>query len=94
MLADVVFDKLENLPSLREGWVRLIHRCVADERVDNIKENGLKIDKEDLKVAKARIKQHLRQNKKDEPKKSAEAEKIATNLSLLKSAENQKAFEI
>lgn len=46
MIGNVVFDRLESLPSLREGWVRLVHRCVADWRVDNIKKNGLIFNKQ------------------------------------------------
>ena len=39
----VEYDKLEKLPSLKKGWVRLVHRCVMGngENVRNIKANGL-----------------------------------------------------
>lgn len=39
---DIKFDKLKDLPSLREGWVRLVHRCVSkDGSVESIKQRGL-----------------------------------------------------
>ncbi len=41
MNTDAKYDKLENLPSLRKGWVRLVHRCIYKDHVNSIKENGL-----------------------------------------------------
>jgi len=35
------YSKLENLPSLKEGWVRLVLRCIYKDHVNSIKENGL-----------------------------------------------------
>lgn len=37
------YDKLENLPSLQKGWIRLVHRCIMHDgkNVNNIKQNGL-----------------------------------------------------
>lgn len=35
------YDQLEDLPSLKKGWVRLVHRCIYKDHVDSIKENGL-----------------------------------------------------
>jgi len=39
------YDRLEDLPSLREGWIRLVHRCLKKSlgrnNIANIKENGL-----------------------------------------------------
>lgn len=41
MANEIKHDNLEDLPSLKEGWVRLVHRCIYNDSVDNIKENGL-----------------------------------------------------
>lgn len=41
MSINIKHDKLEDLPALKEGWVRLVHRCIYNDSVDNIKENGL-----------------------------------------------------
>ena len=30
------YSKLEDLPSLRDGWVRLVHRCIYKNNVKNI----------------------------------------------------------
>jgi hypothetical protein len=42
---EVKYDKLEELPALPNGWVRLVHRCIAislgKNKVASIKENGL-----------------------------------------------------
>lgn len=42
---EVKYDKLEDLPALSSGWVRLVHRCIAislgKNKITNIKENGL-----------------------------------------------------
>ena len=42
---EVKYDKLEDLPTLSNGWVRLVHRCIAvslgKNKITNIKENGL-----------------------------------------------------
>lgn len=35
------YDKLEDLPSLKKGWVRLVHRCIYKDHVNSIKRNGL-----------------------------------------------------
>ncbi len=35
------YDKLEDLPSLKKGWVRLVHRCIYKDHADSIKKNGL-----------------------------------------------------
>ena len=35
------YTKLEDLPALRKGWVRLVHRCVYKDHVASIKANGL-----------------------------------------------------
>ena len=39
------FNNLEDLPSLREGWIRLVHRCesksIGKDTIQSIKENGL-----------------------------------------------------
>ena len=35
------YDKLETLPSLKKGWVRLVHRCLYKDHVNSIKKNGL-----------------------------------------------------
>ena len=35
------YTKLEDLPSLKQGWVRLVHRCIYKDHVDSICENGL-----------------------------------------------------
>lgn len=91
---EIRMQKLENKTGLTPVEIRKLPLQKRKNLLAQIDfENGIKIDKEDLKVAKARIKQHLEQNKKDEPKKSAEAEKIAPNLSLLKSAEKRKTSE-
>lgn len=90
----IKMQKLENKTGLTPVEIRKLPLQKRKNLLAQIDfENGIKIDKEDLKTAKARIKQHLGQNKKDEPKKSAEAEKIAPNLSLLKSAEKRKTSE-
>lgn len=39
------YDKLENLPSLKKGWVRLVHRCIYKNNVNSIKKNGLVFNK-------------------------------------------------
>lgn len=41
MANEIKHDNLEDLPALKEGWVRLVHRCIYNDSVDNIKENGL-----------------------------------------------------
>ena len=41
MANEIRHDKLENLPSLKEGWVRLVHRCIYNDSVDSIKKYGL-----------------------------------------------------
>ena len=41
MDAEIKYDKLENLPSLKDGWVRLVHRCMYKDSVNSIKEKGL-----------------------------------------------------
>ena len=41
MANEIRHDKLENLPSLKEGWVRLVHRCIYNDSVDSIKKDGL-----------------------------------------------------
>lgn len=41
MANEIKHDNLDDLPALRKGWVRLVHRCIYNDSVDNIKENGL-----------------------------------------------------
>ena len=45
------YDKLENLPSLKKGWVRLVHRCISGngKNIQNIKANGLIFNREAAK---------------------------------------------
>lgn len=36
------YNKLEELPALPAGWVRVVHRCIATpQKIENIKNNGL-----------------------------------------------------
>lgn len=36
------FDKLEDIPSLKKGWVRLVHRCISNTGcIESIKADGL-----------------------------------------------------
>lgn len=44
------YDKLEDLPSLKKGWVRLVHRCIYKNHVNSIKENGLIFNREAAKL--------------------------------------------
>lgn len=41
MNQQIEIEKLKNLPSLKKGWVRLVHRCIYKDHVENIKKNGL-----------------------------------------------------
>ena len=47
----VSYDKLENLPSLKTGWVRIVHRLVKGDgkNVQSIKANGLVFNREAAK---------------------------------------------
>ncbi len=29
------YTKLEDLPSLKQGWIRLVHRCIYKDHVDS-----------------------------------------------------------
>lgn len=45
------YDKLENLPSLKNGWVRLVHRCIYKDHADSIKRNGLVFNRNAAKLS-------------------------------------------
>ena len=47
------YDTLENLPSLKQGWIRLVHRCIMGngEDVRSIKANGLIFNREAAKCS-------------------------------------------
>ena len=45
------YTKLEDLPSLKQGWVRLVHRCIYKDHVDSICENGLIFNREAAKLS-------------------------------------------
>ncbi len=37
-----IFEQISALPSLRQGWVRVVHRCISNQSsIQNIKLNGL-----------------------------------------------------
>lgn len=40
------YTKLEDLPSLKQGWIRLVHRCIYKDHVDSVRENGLIFNRE------------------------------------------------
>ena len=44
------YTKLEDLPSLKKGWVRLVHRCIYRDHVNSIKDNGLIFNREAAKL--------------------------------------------
>ena len=41
MANKIKHDNLEDLPAMKEGWVRLVHRCIYNDSVDSIKKDGL-----------------------------------------------------
>lgn len=45
------YSKFEDLPSLRDGWVRLVHRCIYKDHVDSIRENGLIFNRDAAKLS-------------------------------------------
>lgn len=45
------YTKLEDLPSLKEGWVRLVHRCIYKDHVDSIRKNGLVFNRSAAKLS-------------------------------------------
>lgn len=45
------YTKLEDLPSLKQGWIRLVHRCIYKDHVDSIRENGLIFNWEAAKLS-------------------------------------------
>ena len=45
------YTKLEDLPSLKQGWIRLVHRCIYKDHVDSIRENGLIFNREAAKLS-------------------------------------------
>ena len=45
------YTKLEDLPSLKEGWVRLVHRCIYKDHVDGIRKNGLVFNRSAAKLS-------------------------------------------
>lgn len=52
----IKYDKPEDLPSLRKGWVRLVHRCIAKsisgpDNIESIKQNGLVFNRQAADIA-------------------------------------------
>ena len=45
------YTKLEDLPSLKQGWIRLVHHCIYKDHVDSIRENGLIFNREAAKLS-------------------------------------------
>ena len=45
------YDKLEDLPSLKKGWVRLAHRCIYKDHADSIKKNGLVFNRDAARLS-------------------------------------------
>jgi hypothetical protein len=45
------YTKLEDLPSLKQGWIRLVHRCIYKDHVDSIRKSGLIFNREATKLS-------------------------------------------
>ena len=45
------YTKLEDLPSLKQGWIRLVHRCLYKDHVDSIRKSGLIFNREAAKLS-------------------------------------------
>ncbi len=45
------YTKLEDLPSLKQGWIRLVHRCIYKDHVDSIRKSGLIFNREAAKLS-------------------------------------------
>lgn len=40
------FESLSKIPHLKEGWVRLVHRCIAKDSISGFQKNGLVFNRE------------------------------------------------
>ena len=45
------YTKLEDLPSLKQGWIRLVHRYIYKDHVDSIRKSGLIFNREAAKLS-------------------------------------------
>ncbi len=47
-----IFEQISALPSLRQGWVRVVHRCLSNQSsIQNIKLNGLIFNRDAAKLS-------------------------------------------